>query len=592
MNNEKKILEAGNTDETVKLPVYKRPSVIRLLCFLLAVLVLLNAALATIMIVRALPEKNGNNGAGDSSSLPSFSYKDANIRDYFAAFGADALTGHTIAGKEYKVDPVTDEYVREYVLSQMLGMATVSNGGKLNKTEAVDFADRVYLYILYVEKDGERIPINYFDSAYSMLNYVQIGAASFGKEFDEKLVGLVPAESGTAEFIKSGTIDADDVLVFSYTAEATVKDAEGNDKKLTETVNLERWDMTQIEEKFKTAILENCKAIGEEFTFELMSDLDEDGTEEKTTYKATVASVAKEENITKITATLPDDFFGASAEEEYTSLNGATLDFYLVIDYSIAFEISYETSVVEKVDGEDVKKTVKIELESVDDLTEKFIKEKIGHTFASAPVGDTQDVKDADARAKYLASVKEELAKSYDESVESNALALVWKYLCENVKFEKLPEAQVSEYAVYFLDSITSTYEYYAANDPSFALSFPTIEDFGPAYFNYDAKDYNTYGDFVNNSLAPNTVKQALLTYAIYNELGGLKANTAEYSRVQKEIIDREIAAAKESGETITEADILAHNDGETLHELVITEMVNDYLVSNNTIDWELSEDE
>ncbi len=587
MNNEKQIPETPVT-EAVKVPVYKKRGMLVLLSVLLAVAVLLNAALIVVMAVRASGDDTGAGTDAPTSALGGFTYTENLIKEYFAAFGADKVTGLTVAGKDDKIDEIDDEYVTEYINEKILGLAAVSDGGKVNKTQPVDFADVVYLYILYVEKDGEKIGIDHFNSAYSALAGIQVGAAKLGKEFDEKLMGLIPKDSGSVETDVMGTVSADDVIIITY--EATVD----GEKEPYESLALERWDLTETETAVKDALLGACQAIGEEFTFDATHDIDGDGDEELVHYTATVSAVAYEENILKITATLPEDYFGSSMEEEYTSLNGAALDFYVIVDHSVAYEVSYEKTV--KIDGKE--ETEKVYVEDFDDLTYAFITTKLSFKFETEPTGETEEAKDAAARAAYFAKIKEEQIASRDENVRAKALALIWRELVENLAFDSLPKDIVDELVTSELQNITSTYDSYYAYYSDFAASYPTIESFARDTYGYTAEEYETYSDYIKEKYAPQSVKQMLLIYAIYNDLG-LKNDTAKYTAERDEqyelFISDIIASAASQGTTLSRqeaVDYFNQNYGDSyLEDYIMAAMVEDYLFENNTVDWELTEE-
>ncbi len=588
MNNKKQIPETPVT-ETVEVPIYKKRGALEFLSVLLAILILLNAALIVLMAVRAADGDDASAGTdAPTGALDGFTYTENLIKEYFAAFGADKVTGLTVAGKDYKIDEIDDEYVTEYINAEILNLATVSDGGKVNKTKPVDFADIVYLYILYVEKDGERIGIDHFNNAYSELVGVQVGAAKLGKDFDEKLMGLIPKDSGNVETDVMGTVSADDVIIITY--EATVD----GEKEPYESLALERWDLGETDAAVKEALLGACRAIGEEFTFDATHDIDGDGDEELVHYTATVGSVAYEENILKLTATLPEDYFGNSMEEEYTSLNGAELDFYIIVDHSVSYEVSYEKTV----ETEGKKETVKVYVEDFDDLTYDFITSKLGFKFETEPTGETEEAKDAAARAAYFAKIKEEQIASRDENVRANALALIWRELVENLAFDSLPEDIVDELVASELQNITSAYDSYYATYSDFAALYPTIESYARDTYGYTAEEYETYSDYIKEKYAPQSVKQMLLIYAIYNDLG-LKNDTAKYTAERDEqyelFISDIIASAASQGTTLSRQEAIDYFNqyyGDNyLEDYIMSSMVEDYLFEKNTVDWELTEE-
>lgn len=586
MNNEKNISETPV--EAVKTPVYKKRKWIVLLSVALAVLVLFNAALITVMAVRAAGGNDKDTDTnGPTSALGDFKYTENLIKQYFSAFGNDKITGLTVAGKDFKIDEIDDEYVTDYINAQILGLATVSDGGKINKTKPADYADVVYLYILYAEKDGEKLAIDHFTNAYSTLADMQIGAAMLGKEFDQKLMGIIPADFGTLETDTMGTVSADDVIVISL--EAKIDGETAAEKILTQ----ERWDLKELDAAVKTPLLAACKAIGEEFTFDATHDIDEDGENELVHYTATVDAVAYENNVTKITATLPEDYFGTSMDEEYTSLNGEALDFYVIVSHSVAYEVSYEKTVKNE---QGKNETVKVIVEDFDDLTYDFIISKLGHKFETAPTGDTEEAKDAAAREAYFADVKKEQTENRAENERANAISLIWKELVDTLEFESLPEDMVQEIVTNQLSLLESNYKGYSSYYPDFVLAYPTIEDYARDMYGYEKEDYATYSDYIKQEYAPKSMKQMLLAYAIYNDLGlknDTEKHTAELEKQRKLFIEDIIASAASQGTTLTEkeaTDYFNENYSDSyLEDYVMSAMVEEYLYTHNTVDWELT---
>ena len=610
MNNEKQLPEAP-ASAAEKLPVYKKRKILILLSALLAALILLNAAMIVLLAIRASDGESGD-ADGGAVSTEDFVYNKGDITKYLPGFSASTVSGIVAPGKEYKLDEITDETILEYINQQILKKVSASDDGKTNKTRPIDYGDVVYLYILYVEKDGEKIGIDYFNSAYSSLSGYQIGSNQFGKEFDAALMGKIPAEMGSTEFDAIGTISDGDVICITYTA--TVDGAE----EAAEKAKSERLELATADAAFKAALLASCKAIGQEFKFDLTTDIDKDGDEELVHYVATVDSVARESNITKLTATLPEDFFGKSMDEKYTSLNGASLDFYVSVSHSVAYENSYEVEVevteeiekeIEKeIEGEDGEKitvtetvtetvTKKVKekryIEHFDDLTYTFIKETLQHTFSTVPKGDTEDALNEAARKQYFEDIKKTQTESYNDNVKNNTVSVIWSYLMETVEFDALPEQYVADSVVAALDEFEYQYNYQLASDPNFSVAFANIEEYAVYYYGpygYDPEEYETYSDFVKEYLIPGSVKQMLLTYAIVDELGlkETKYNTV-YDRYLQELIDD----AKVQGESLTREDAIKYyveNYGATyLDSMVYAELANDYIYENNRVDWELS---
>jgi len=598
MNNEKTTPVTSET-AAVKAPIYKKRPMMILLSVLLAIAVLADAALITLLCVGCKKDEPTNGGGtssgGGGIQQSTFDYAAADMNLYLPGFAASMVTGITVPGREHKVDAVTDENVEKYINSMLLFQLdqneenylyrVLSNKGKANKTEPMDYADTAFVYILYVEHNGEKLSIDYFNNAYAEHGEITIGGATFGEDFDSKLMGLVPRDAGTVEFITVGTVGATDIALVTY--EATI---DGEDKAY-ETLTLERWDMNTVDSVFRDAVV--GKPIGQEFTFDALHDIDEDGEDEKVHYKATVGAVALEENVYVLSAELPDDYFGTSMDEEYTDLNGETLDFHIIIDYSVAYEISYEKD-VKKTDenGKEITVKEKVFVETFDALTADYIKGTLGYDHGAT--GDTEEAKNASAREKYFAHMKTELASTREDTEKQTKISLIWQKLLEDLTFASLPEEEKALAAAEFLYEIESQYSYNASMYSDFTVYYPTIDDFARDYFGYDEEEYKSCEEYVNNYLAPQGVKQKLLIHQIYEKLG-VKNDTEKYNSLRKELIDALIADAASQNATITEqeaVDWYAENYGTNyLHETVVTEMVNDYLIANNTVDFELSDE-
>ena len=82
-------------------PIYKNRKITVILSVLLAVLILLNAAIALLF---ALGDKDGT-----AEAPAAFSYADADIKDYISNFSSALFTGKIFAGKEYAIDDVDDD---------------------------------------------------------------------------------------------------------------------------------------------------------------------------------------------------------------------------------------------------------------------------------------------------------------------------------------------------------------------------------------------------------------------------------------------------------------------------------------------------
>ena len=572
MNNEKIITDAPLSE---KAPIYKQRKTVIILSAILALLILLNAALAVLLAI-------GEKDESEAKTSDTFDYAGANIKDYLAAFSPSIFTGKTFAGKEYAIDDVDDEYIVYYINNQLLSKAVVANSGYVNKTMPIDYADKVYFYILDVKKvadDGvtlEDIDNEYFINAYAQLGELQIGAQILGKEFDEKLLGKAPNELGNTVFRDHGYAADGGETVFVISYEATV---DGEDTAYT-TVNGMRLDTATASGALEDAVIAKLKsdtvALGETFKLDLTHDIDEDEKDESVHYSVTVNAAVTETSETVIAA-LPDDYFGE--KDEYAALNGETLAFSVIVDYSVAYEIAYESA---DENGDAVKKTV----EGFESLTAEYIKNTLGF--------ETDKTSDEDVRAAYFAETKKTVEDSLESTRKANAVNLIWKGLVDGTEFDTLPKEALDELTESAVKEFINYYYQYTYQDPSFAMMYPTVEDYARAYFGYGREEYESYKEYIEKEYAPYTVKQQLLLYAIYNS-GAIEDAYGKYIKLLDEQVDALIKSAAESDVTVTRDEALENLYSQRgiayVQQSFITQIVNDYLYEKNTVDWALSEE-
>lgn len=579
MNSEKNITEAPLSEPT---PIYKKKKSFVILSILLAVLLLLNAALVVLLAI------GNNDGQDTTASGKSFDYSTANIKDYLSSFSNALYTGKTFAGKEYAIDNVDDEYVTYYINSQLLGNATASNGERINKTQPIDYADKIYFYILSVkevEADGvslKDIDDALFINAYGQIGETQIGAELFGKEFDEALMGKAPNTLGSIALREHGytNLSKEPVLIVSYEAKID------GEESAYKTVTGMRWNTAAaISGAFENALLaklqEETLALGEGFKLDVTHDIDEDGKDETVHYTVCVNAAVTEEMPVEIIATLPDNYFGE--KDDLYALNGKKLAFSVIVDHSIAYEISY-SSVDDQ--GNAVMKTV----EGFETLTAEYIKGTLGFT--------TDKTDDGEVRDAYFAETKKTVEESLDSTRKQYALNLIWQGLAEGIAFDSLPKSALDEAKQTTINSFLSTYsQNYYQYQSSFTAAYPTIEDYARAYFGYSADEYEDYETYIEENIAPISVKKQLLLYAIYNS-GEIENTYEKYMELLNKTIDSVIENAASQDKTITRDEALenlsyqyvqAGYSADYLKNSIISQIVNDYLYEKNTVDWELS---
>ena len=578
MNSEKKNA-AVDSSSIASTPKKSFPN--RILSVILAVLILWSGALGAYL---ALGERANESGSENASTA--FDYAGASIKDYLAAFSSALLTGKTFAGKEYALDKnVSEADAKAYINSLILANAKTSDGGKLNKTKPMDYADKLFFYVLKVDKvnaDGTytTLDTDYFINAFIQSGQIQIGSNVLGEEFDSAIRGKAPLELGGVILRENGYAQDGEETVFIVSYEATL---DGEDT-VYKTANGERFDMLTESGAFADAIKEKLSSgsvvLGENFSLDLTHDIDEDDEVELVHYSVNVNAAVKE-NAHVIEATLPEDFFGKN-DDNY-ELCGQKLAFHIASLYSVAYEVSFTTT---------ENKVVKIE--GFDDLTAEYISTVLEASTSTGFATDKTD--DAEVRAEYLTHYVKYLSESYDSTEKSNAINIIWKNLLDEIEFDKLPEDAIEQAKESALSTFNSTYNEMLSYYASYSMTSPyaTIEDFARDYFGYSEEDYESYTEFIEKEHAPKSVKQQLLIYAIYE--GGLIEDTyGKYMKLLNEYVDAIIKSAAEQNTTLSRADaidyIYSKNGGaQNVKESYMLNIVNDYLYENNTIDWELSD--
>lgn len=638
--------------------VAAKPALRRPLILLTAVLVVLSLLTAVFAVFTFVDFSDDGTTGGNNSGGTAFDYYTANLADYIA-INKDMISGLTIPGFGKGVDAVTPENVKKYIDSILLSavalkdeqLSSPSNYADAVKwSEAIDYADEVFLYILRVEKaDGTRVAEKHFENAYIEAGRIQIGMGYFGDDFDNKLLGLVPKDTGSFEKRTRGEVSADDVILITYTATETIKsNEEGKEDTVKNHKNYAgiRMDLAEITDTaFRDALLGAYGTVGQYFSFEYEEDIDEDGDKETVKYEGIIDAVIEDETSYKLTATLPDDYFGADPkDEELAALNGATLTFYINIDYSVphaantadkmtkadidiinAFlsengfpsftpsndvskvvngkeqkgelttlttEVATLRSDIKKLEGEiETLKgkgdATKLE-EELPKLESSLAEKKTALDGKKAALDAALDV----ARTECMAFFTEELEESYEETVKMTAGSLIYEHLLQNLTFTSLPESQVSAMEQTAKDAVEY---YYSQLTTAQKRNYRDINAFAASFFNYDEKDYDDYETYIKEYLAPYEIKAQLLLPGIYNTfINDVKKLDAKIDAYIEDIIELTTA----EGDPMTREEILENfksNYGADYQEALRREyamplVVYDYLAENNTVDWDMRE--
>lgn len=335
-----------------------QPSLRRRFITLIAVLVALSLLTAAFAVFTFVDFSDDGNDGNTPTGSTSFDYFSALLADYIA-LTRDKVTGLTLPGFESRVDEVTEDSVKAYINKILLSSVALTSedladpssyASAAKWSQAIDYADEVFLYITRVETaDGTRVGEGHFENAYMEAGRLQIGMEYFGKEFDDRLIGLVPKDTGYFETRTKGDVASDDVIILTYTATETIKateegkaDTVKNHKNYTGI----RMDLSEVKDAaWRDALLAAYGTVGQYFSFEYEEDIDGDGDKETVKYEGMIDAVVENEAPYALTATLPENYFGVNpTEEELAALNGATLTFYINISYIVPHEANtFET---------------------------------------------------------------------------------------------------------------------------------------------------------------------------------------------------------------------------------------------------------
>lgn len=553
----------------------------RRLVILIAVAAALLLATVALILIKFVDfskeEESTNNGTVQSTGFP---YRDTNIADY-VNLTEDMVTGLTAPGAHRKPEAITEDYIKTYINQTLLANVQTteadrtSGNYKVNKTRPVGYGDELALYVLYVtDKDGNRVGEKVFQSAYVDTGFFQIGMEYFGKDFDDKLLengGLIPKDTGYFEVRTMGSIANTDTVCVSYTVSETVTAADGTTQvKVHKTVTGERRELSLCDEAWTKLLIDNYGTIGQTFSFEYEEDMNDDGKKEKVKYEGVVSSVIIVEEAYALTAKLPDDYFAETLEDKsLVALNGQELIFYINIDFSI----DHEANTWETMTREDMSDVL---------------------SFTTS----TEDL--AAARDECLKSIMEDQKAQYKSQEEYLKLLLIWEHILDTVEFTgALPEQALDEVKASAKELIEYNYSSLYSTDELFRETFPNIELYASSVYatsafsnmvptvlwEYNSKEYESYEDYIEQVFAPAVVKQNLLAFGIYKNFIN---NEEELKRRADEYIDNVIASYAAQGKTVTREMLLENNDINTLYDRITVEMVKEYLLSKNSVNYEL----
>ena len=341
------------------------------------------------------------------------------IDDEFYTGALIDLTAATL-GADFK--PYDAAYMDKYLENQRVNYRDFKKGFQRQTT--IGMADTVYFYVTDFFKgepktdDEEKasrleIPDHMVDLFGTYTNYtsVIVGSSAFGEDFDEKLVALsIKPEDTYRQIRQNGKISATDTVCMnlsffkSKSASKTPYAEELENRYNWEsspaskyTRVAERIDLDEeLDERLYKALAENCKAIGESFSFVLEDYNLTGGSDDASVnadYKvsATIHYVIEEEKTQDITFTLPETLF-TEDDGDFYDLNGKTVTMRVVMLYMDDWDLP-------EVNREFITKTLKFDVQATDD--------------AGAV---------AEYKAKMLEKLNEERARSKKEAMISAAI--------------------------------------------------------------------------------------------------------------------------------------------------------------------------
>ncbi len=314
-------------------------------------------------------------------------YETLTMENYLVtdSMGKTFYTGNTFdfSGIAAAYAPKDLSYMDEYIEALRLeNRVLVKQGQKLTP---IGMADDVAIYIIDIFKggsDGERISTTLLPKGnYAASINFRVGDGEFSRAFDEALIALnvKPAETGRAVRY-NGEVSLSDTVCITYAfykSDGKITVAEGEEEpadildryKWSTTANKTyskekvRAEMeTDVEDVLAAALIENCPAIGEGYSFVLEDYTLSGNTADKAVYRvdAQIHFVVEEEVTKDITFTFPSDFFTAGDGAERMALNGQTVTFRIIIAGTDDYELP-------AFDRKFITETLKFEVAATDD---------------------------------------------------------------------------------------------------------------------------------------------------------------------------------------------------------------------------------
>ena len=511
-------------------------------------------------------------------------YDKLDINEYLATdrMGKLFYTSNTL---DFTVDEVTkyaakdDAYMDEYIETVRLNHRKLIKEGQ--RLTPIGYADSVLVYVTGIYKGNTATKENLltptaemealFGTYSSPVSFI-VGNEYFGEEFDEKILGIVPADTGRT-VRNNGTLSLSDSVCISYyfyksTGASATPDAEKIEDRykwgsLDKTYSKQGVRVTPVEDLeavLASALVDNCLSLGEEYSFVLENyNLTGNASDKNAVYKvAAIAHYVVEEEHTKdITFKVPENYFGQNDGDAFYALNGKEMTVRMIVvatdDYDLpAFNREFITE------------TLKMEITATD---------------------DTGAV--AEYRAKRLATINETLAKQMYEAKLSVAYATLAAKATNANLYSITDYGTTVKNAVYITvveeleSSFIENYGYLPTSDALDAYAAYLASSAGQ-----ELSGYQEYASYVIQSSASTIISQELIMHYIFEKEGMEITDEA----LEKAINDRidEIYEWITDKEEVSRDDIMAYYGdtalGKQVRRDLMYHMVGEFLLENNTI--------
>lgn len=473
------------------------------------------------------------------------------------------------------VKPYTIEDMDDYLKSQAFYNRKLIAAGQM--TTAIGYGDDVSYYIVSIlDENGNAVLENDFSgSNYSDAVVMTVGGENFGDDFDAKLIALNITPDMTERRLRlNGSVAATDVIALSYSAYRCSKNDTSKtdyserfawESKAKKELSHGRVDLSAADERLANAIAENCKEVGEGFSFILENyDIDGNGTiakeEAGIKFEATVNFVAVKEDTVPVTFTLPSDYFDAdSYSAEYTALNGKTVTFNLIVSRMDDYEVP-------AINASFIKETLKFE-------TDK-----------------TADADVIEAYKQYsLETLNASLAESQRKAYYAAVFSTVTAPLYQNGYFGDATASSGSRYPQELIDeayerAYNDLQSQYLSSGYSSSMSF---EDYIMQYiYSQTGMQVQSASSGVSYMAEQRIVQELFIHWIFYEE--GLKITDEMLEKAYRTYVDGLIESSSDPATYNEEYFVNLygkdHLYSQARRTVLIYDMVGDYLLANNNI--------